>query len=250
MRRNHGQTTAMAAGIEFARADVIVTMDGDLQNDPHDIRVLYEVLMNGYDIVVGWREKRRDKLITRRIPSVAANWLIARLTRTRVHDNGCTLKCFNAQLIKNIPLYSELHRFIPALASVFGARLIEVKVNHHARIHGSSKYSLSRIHKVIVDLLSVSLIVRAARWPMIWAISASIMPLAASAVIGAITLWEYWFDTPQRSLIVPTALSLLALNLGGFMFSLGLLSELIFKFAAVSPAQFPKFTMRSYERKI
>ena len=183
--------------------------------------------------------------MSRRVPSIAANWLIARLTRTHVHDNGCTLKCFKSTLIKNIPLYSELHRFIPALASVFGARLAEIKVNHHPRLYGKSKYTLSRVHKVIVDLLSVSLIIRAARWPMVWAFGFAVGPLVLSGVLAAVALWGGWIG---GTVVVPTALSLLALNVGGFMLSLGLIAELIFRFAALTPAKFPRFTMQRYER--
>ena len=135
-RRNYGQTPAMAAGIEHARGEVLITMDGDLQNDPRDIPVFLEKLKEGYDIVVGWRYNRQDKLITRKIPSRIANWLIGKITGVPIKDNGCSLKAYRASLIKNIPLYSEMHRFIPAMTSLAGTRIAEVKVNHHARRYG------------------------------------------------------------------------------------------------------------------
>ena len=144
-RRNYGQTPAMAAGIEQARGDVIVTMDGDLQNDPDDIAALLAKIDEGYDIVVGWRHDRQDKLISRKIPSMIANRLIAKATGVPIQDNGCSLKAYRASLIKKIPLYSEMHRFIPAMASIAGPKIAELKVKHHARQFGQSKYGLSRI---------------------------------------------------------------------------------------------------------
>jgi glycosyltransferase involved in cell wall biosynthesis len=149
-RRNYGQTAAMAAGIEYARGDILVTMDGDLQNDPDDIGLFVDKIEEGYDVVVGWRHNRQDKLVSRKIPSRIANWLIAQVTGVAIRDNGCSLKAFRASLIKSIPLYSEMHRFIPAMASMAGPRLAEIKVRHHARRFGKS-YGLSRIYKVLLD---------------------------------------------------------------------------------------------------
>jgi glycosyltransferase involved in cell wall biosynthesis len=154
-RRNYGQTPAMAAGIQEARGRVLVTMDGDLQNDPADIALFLEKIDEGNDIVVGWRFNRQDKLITRKIPSRIANWLIGRITGVPIKDNGCSLKAYRAALIKNIPLYSEMHRFIPAMASIAGPRIAEIKVRHHARQFGQSKYGLSRIYKVLLDLMVI-----------------------------------------------------------------------------------------------
>ena len=155
LRRNYGQTPAMAAGIEQARGDVIVTMDGDLQNDPADIANLLARIDEGYDIAVGWRYDRQDKLISRKIPSRIANRLIAKATGVPIKDNGCSLKAYRAGLIKKIPLYSEMHRFIPAMASIAGPKIAEIKVRHHARQFGQSKYGLSRIYKVLLDLLVI-----------------------------------------------------------------------------------------------
>ena len=148
-RRNYGQTPAMAAGIEHARGNVLVTMDGDLQNDPADIADFLAKIDEGFDIVVGWRHNRQDKLVSRKIPSKIANWLIGKVTGVPIKDNGCSLKAYRASLIKAIPLYSEMHRFIPAMASIAGPRIAEIKVRHHARQFGKSKYGLSRVYKVL-----------------------------------------------------------------------------------------------------
>ena len=153
-RKNYGQTPAMAAGIDEALGEILVTMDGDLQNDPSDIPMLVNTLIDeGYDIVVGWRHQREDKLITRKIPSKIANWIIGKVTGVPIKDNGCSLKAYRAAVMKSLPFYSEMHRFIPALLSLSGARVKQVKVKHHARQFGESKYGLSRVYKVIFDLL-------------------------------------------------------------------------------------------------
>lgn len=167
-RRNYGQTPAMAAGIEYATGEILVTMDGDLQNDPADIGSLLQKIDEGYDIVVGWRFNRQDKLISRKLPSRMANWLIGRVTGVPIKDNGCSLKAFRAELIKQIPLYSEMHRFIPAMASIAGPKVAEIKVRHHARRYGQSKYGLSRIYKVLLDLMVIKTISTFASRPLRW----------------------------------------------------------------------------------
>lgn len=166
--RNYGQTPAMVAGIEYARGSILVTMDGDLQNDPADIALLLNSIAAGFDIAVGWRHDRQDKLITRRLPSQMANWLIGKVTGVPIHDNGCSLKAFRADLIKNIPLYSEMHRFIPAMAALAGPRVAEIKVRHHARRYGRSKYGLSRIYKVLLDLMLIKTVATFASRPLRW----------------------------------------------------------------------------------
>ena len=168
LRANFGQTAAMAAGIDHAQGEVLVTMDGDLQNDPKDIPLLIEQIRAGYDIAVGWRHKRKDALISRRIPSRIANWLIGVVTGVPIRDNGCSLKAYRAEVIQRIPLYSEMHRFIPAMASIGGARIKEVRVRHHARQFGRSKYGLSRIYKVLLDLLVIRTLIASAQRPMAW----------------------------------------------------------------------------------
>jgi glycosyltransferase involved in cell wall biosynthesis len=155
LRRNYGQTAAMCAGIDLASGDIIIPMDGDLQNDPDDIPLLLSELDNGYDVVSGWRKQRKDANLRRNLPSRVANCLISRVSGVRLHDYGCTLKAYRKDVIKDVRLYGEMHRFIPIYASWQGARISEVVVQHHPRIHGNSKYGLERTIKVFLDLLMV-----------------------------------------------------------------------------------------------
>lgn len=163
--RNFGQTAAFSAGFAEASADVIVTLDADLQNDPADIPCLLDKMAQGYDLVSGWRVKRRDSLLTRRLPSRAANWLIRQVTGVQLHDYGCSLKAYRSELVKQIRLYGELHRFIPALASRIGARIAEVPVSHCPRIYGRSKYNMSRTFRVVPDVLAVKFLLSQASSP-------------------------------------------------------------------------------------
>ena len=155
--RNFGQTPAMVAGIDHATGDVVITMDGDLQNDPKDIPRLLEKIEEGYDVVSGWRKNRKDAAVSRKLPSKIANWLIGKLTGVKIHDYGCTLKAYRSDVIKRVRLYGELHRFIPALASTVTSvdRIIEIPVEHRPRIYGKSKYGISRTFKVISDLFFI-----------------------------------------------------------------------------------------------
>ncbi len=155
LRKNYGQTAAMAAGFDYAKGDIIITLDGDLQNDPKDIPNLINTIHDGYDLVCGWRFNRKDKLINRRIPSVIANKLIGKVTGINLHDYGCSLKAFKKEIIKDIKLYGELHRFLPVLANIEGAQIKEVKVNHRERKYGKSKYGIDRTFRVLMDLLTV-----------------------------------------------------------------------------------------------
>jgi glycosyltransferase involved in cell wall biosynthesis len=159
-RRNFGQSAAMGAGFEHARGDVVVTMDGDLQNDPKDIPMVVAELEKGYDVVSGWRKNRKDKLIIRKVPSKIANRLIRKTTQVTLHDTGCSLKAYSRDVVNKISLYGELHRFIPALARVEGARIGEVVVNHHERKFGQSKYNLTRTFRVIMDLTTLNLLLK------------------------------------------------------------------------------------------
>jgi glycosyltransferase involved in cell wall biosynthesis len=154
LRRNFGQTAAFAAGFDFARGDVIVTMDGDLQNDPADIPKLLELIKDN-DLVSGWRKKRKDPFFSRRFPSKVANWLISNVTGVKLHDYGCSLKAYRRDVIKNLKLYGEMHRFIPAVASWYGVRVAEVETVYHPRLRGRSKYGISRTMKVVLDLITV-----------------------------------------------------------------------------------------------
>jgi glycosyltransferase involved in cell wall biosynthesis len=154
LRRNFGQTAAFAAGFDYSRGDVIVTMDVDLQNDPNDIPKLLE-LMKDHDLVSGWRKRRKDPFLSRRLPSIIANSLISKVTGVNLHDYGCSLKAYRRDVIKNLKLYGEMHRFIPAVASWYGVRIAEVETTHHPRLRGKSKYGISRTMKVVLDLITV-----------------------------------------------------------------------------------------------
>lgn len=154
LRRNFGQTAAFVAGFDYARGDVIVTMDGDLQNDPKDIPKLLELIKEN-DLVSGWRKKRKDPFFSRRLPSIIANWLISKVTGVNLHDYGCSLKAYRRDVVKNLKLYGELHRFIPAVASWYGVRIAEVETTHHPRKKGKSKYGISKTMRVVLDLITV-----------------------------------------------------------------------------------------------
>jgi glycosyltransferase involved in cell wall biosynthesis len=186
-RRNFGQTAAFAAGFAHARGRVIVTSDGDLQNDPRDIPSMVETLDQGdFDIVCGWRKSRKDKWLTRRVPSMMANWLISRSTGVALHDYGCSLKVFRAEVVKSLKLYGEMHRFLPAIASEMGVRITEVVVHHRARQFGQSKYGLSRTVRVILDLLTVKFLLSYSTRPLqIF----GLVGLVMGSLGGAILAW-------------------------------------------------------------
>lgn len=239
-RRNYGQTAAMAAGIEYARGDILITMDGDLQNDPADIGAFVAKIEEGYDVVVGWRHNRQDKLVSRKIPSRVANWLIAKVTGVAIRDNGCSLKAFRASLIKNIPLYSEMHRFIPAMASMAGPRLAEIKVRHHARRFGQSKYGLSRIYKVLLDLTVIKTIVTFASRPLRWFTLLSLPLLLAAAAaflqVGLSIVRGAEFSLPIAGTGVLMLVSAVILLLSGA------LGELIYQRGDLRDREFSKLT--------
>ncbi|MBN2301632.1 MAG: glycosyltransferase family 2 protein [Lentisphaerae bacterium] len=165
-RGNFGQTAAMSAGIRESNGDIIVTMDADLQNDPSDIPLLLECINRGADVASGWRKDRKDKFLSRRLPSIIANKLISKITGITLHDYGCTLKAYRREVIKDVHLYGEMHRFIPALASWVGATVDEVIVKHYPRIAGESKYGISRTLRVVLDLLTVKFLLRYSRGPI------------------------------------------------------------------------------------
>jgi glycosyltransferase involved in cell wall biosynthesis len=226
-RGNYGQTPAMAAGIHYARGRFIVTMDGDLQNDPDDIPVMLAELTDEYDLVVGWRKNRQDKLITRKVPSWIANRLIGKVTGVPIKDNGCSLKVYRASLIKQVPLYSEMHRFIPAMASIAGARVREVPVRHHARQFGESKYGLSRIYKVLLDLLAIKTIISFAQRPLVW-FGVLALPFAIFSIIALVAALSPLL-TGTSALSLPLAGTGVLLGaLAFFLLMGGALGELIY----------------------
>jgi len=242
-RRNYGQTAAMAAGMEQAQGAVLVTMDGDLQNDPADIEHLLAKIDEGFDIVVGWRHQRQDKLLSRRLPSRVANWLIGRVTGVPIKDNGCSLKGFRASVIKGIPLYSEMHRFIPAMASMAGPRIAEIKVRHHARRFGKSKYGLSRIYKVFLDLLVIKTLAGFISRPLVWFTLLSLPAVVASII--ALTYTAFQVLVRGGRIPLPLAGSGFIFAAGAVMLiSSGAIGELIFKMGDVRERDFARLTER------
>jgi glycosyltransferase involved in cell wall biosynthesis len=166
LARNFGQTVAMQAGFDCARGEKIVSLDGDLQNDPRDIPRMLSKLEEGYDVVCGWRKERQDKTVTRILPSLAANWLIGVITGVRIHDNGCSLRAYRASVIQSIRLYSDMHRFISPMCTMVGARICETVVNHRPRKHGKTKYGISRTWKVLFDIITVKMLIHFHYRPM------------------------------------------------------------------------------------
>jgi glycosyltransferase involved in cell wall biosynthesis len=223
LARNSGQTAAMAAGMAHARGKYLVTMDGDLQNDPRDIPLLVDTLEQDYDLVAGWRMKRQDKLVTRKIPSRIANWLIGKITGIPIRDNGCSLKAYRASVMRHVPLYSEMHRFIPAMSAIVGARIVQVPVRHHARQFGTSKYGLSRIYKVLLDLISIRLVVAYANQPLVWFLKMALFPAALAAAFmtaGIVSALDGVYSLPLLGSGLVLGLSV------GFLVALGSLGEL------------------------
>lgn len=225
-RRNYGQTAAMAAGVEAARGDVLVTMDGDLQNDPEDIPRLIELMDQGFDIVVGWRRRRKDGG-ARVFVSKVANRIMARIMGVAVRDSGCSLKAYRSELIKGIPMYGEMHRFIPALSQLAGARLAEIEVNHRPRRFGASKYGFSRIQKVMLDIITIRVLLSYARAPLTWHLKAVGFTLLLNlAVFGYLLLGQ------PDNYVVAGGIAMLLLSLTLFLVVWGLAGGL---FAAVEP---------------
>ncbi len=227
-RRNFGQTAAMAAGFEHARGRVIVPIDGDLQNDPADIPRLLEKIEEGYDVVSGWRVGRHDSFL-RRFPSRVANWLIGRVTGVRLHDYGCTLKAYRADVLKETRLYGEQHRFLPALAQQMGARITELPVAHHPRRHGRSKYGLGRTYKVILDLLTLKFLSDYSTKPIYIFGGTGFVLCFGGVVAGAYTLYERFahhvFVHKNPAILLAVFLFLL----GVISILMGLLAELIIR---------------------
>lgn len=227
-RRNFGQTAAFAAGFAYARGRLVVTSDGDLQNDPHDIgRMARMADDEGYDIVCGWRKDRKDTFVTRRVPSMIANWIISKATGVPLHDYGCSLKVFRAEIVKGMRLYGEMHRFLPAIASEQGVRIAEVVVNHRARLAGTSKYGLSRTIRVVLDLVTVKFLLSYSTRPLqIF----GLMGLVAGGAGAAITAWLGWVRLVLHQPIADRPLLLLGVLLAftGVQFlTFGLLAELM-----------------------
>jgi glycosyltransferase involved in cell wall biosynthesis len=242
-RRNYGQTAAMAAGIEHARGEILITMDGDLQNDPQDIAAFLQTMDQGFDIVVGWRHNRQDKLISRKIPSRIANRLIGKVTGVPIRDNGCSLKAYRASVIKHIPLYSEMHRFIPAMASIAGPRIAEIRVRHHARQFGKSKYGLSRVYKVLLDLLVIKTLASFTARPLLWFGLLSV-PLV---IVATLTLGYTLLDAMlgHGTISLPIAGSgLIFLFSAVILLSGGAFGELVYRLGDMREHEFSRLTQQ------
>lgn len=226
LRRNYGQTAAMQAGLDEANGDVLITLDGDLQNDPADIPTLLAKIEEGYDLVHGWRKNRQDTFVTRKLPSKIANWLISKVTKFPIHDLGCTLKAMRSEFAKEIELYGEMHRFIPILAHQRGAKCVEVVTHHRARRFGVSKYGLSRTVRVVLDLMTVKFLQDYLTSPMKIFGKLGLGCIGISGLSLAATLWMKLVsgvDMTGNPLLMMTVLSTMA---GIQMLSLGILGEM------------------------
>ena len=228
--RNAGQTAALAAGFDHARGRIVVTLDADLQNDPADIPALVAKLEEGFDIVAGWRRERHDGFVLRKLPSKLANRLIALVTGVSIHDTGCTLKAFRAELVRNLPIYAEQHRFLPAMSAGSGARVAEVVVNHRPRIHGRSKYGIGRATRVLLDLLAIRMLSGFSHRPLSY-FALLVAPFAT--LFFALALAHEWTragggldaDGARAALVLLSVLAMVVV----YFFMLGLLAELVVK---------------------
>ncbi len=241
---NCGQTSAMVAGISYSTGEIIVTMDGDLQNDPNDIPELLSKIEEGYDIVSGWRRDRKDHF-SRVLPSKIANWIISRTTGVELHDYGCSLKAYRSECIKTIEAYGEMHRFFPALASMTGARVTELPVNHFARRSGVSKYGFERIFKVIADILSINLIIRFSSMPLkgfsILAIPFFLLTLFFLFVGGCSSVFNW--TTGKTSFFAFTGF--LSFMASAHLIVLGILGELVVNTSDLSFTEMPEVTKKN-----
>ena len=227
-RKNFGQTAAIAAGVEHAQGEIIVTMDGDGQNDPRDIPRLLEQLEQGYDVASGWRRNRKDPFLSKKFPSAVANRLISWLTRVRLHDYGCTLKAYRKDILKDVRLYGEMHRFIPAYASWVGAKITELEVAHHPRKHGRSKYGLSRTTSIILDLITILFLQRYSTKPIRLFGGAGMILFALGGLAGLFVLFRrlMWGGVWISPMIL---ISFLFITMGVMFILLGLIAEIIIR---------------------
>jgi glycosyltransferase involved in cell wall biosynthesis len=229
LRRNYGQTAAMMAGIRYASGEIIIPMDGDLQNDPADIPKLLAKLDEGFDVVSGWRKDRKDAAIRRNFLSRVANHLISRISGVRLHDYGCSLKAYRRDVVKGVKLYGEMHRFIPIYATWEGGKVAEVVVSHHPRVHGQSKYGVDRVVKVLLDLIVVQFLARYASRPIYLFGGCGVASLMLALVAG---LWAVYLKYFEATSFIQTPLPLLVVLLtltGGISILMGLLAEIIMR---------------------
>jgi dolichol-phosphate mannosyltransferase len=227
LRRNYGQTAAMAAGIDAARGKVLIPMDADLQNDPTDIERLLQKLDEGYDVVSGWRKNRKDKMVTRKVPSMIANRLISWIGGVPLHDYGCSLKAYRRESLQDVRLYGEMHRFIPIYASWAGARVTEIPVEHHARTMGKSKYGLSRTLKVVFDLMTIKFMASYQTKPIYLFGAFGMLAFAISLLAG---VYAVFLKIIHKADFVQTPLPILAIVMfavGVQFLLMGLLAEML-----------------------
>lgn len=226
-RKNFGQSTAISAGFDYCKGDIVVTLDGDLQNDPKDIPLIVSKVIEGYDIVNGWRKYRKDKLITKRLPSFFGNKLVSFITRVKLHDYGCTLRGFKREVVKNLKLYGEMHRYIPAIASRMGIKSIEIPVNHRERKFGKSKYGLTRTFRVVLDLISIKFLLSFSHRPLQIFGGLGILMMGSGFLTGLyLTYRKYFLLEPiaDRPLLFFTVLTI---SLGFQLITLGLIAEML-----------------------
>lgn len=246
LRRNYGQTAAMAAGIDAAKGEVLIPMDADLQNDPADIVRLLEKLDEGFDVVSGWRKDRKDKMITRKIPSMLANRLISWIGGVPLHDYGCSLKAYRRESLKDVRLYGEMHRFIPIYASWAGAKVTEIPVEHHARTMGKSKYGLSRTVKVVFDLVTIKFMASYQTKPLYLFGTAGLLTFAVSFLSTLLACSMKFLNWPHHADFIQTPLPIMAmvtLVLGVQLFLMGLLAEMLVRTYHESQAK-PIYSVR------
>lgn len=243
LRRNFGQTAAIAAGIDHALGEVIVLIDADLQNDPADIPMLLDNIRQGYDVVSGWRVDRQDKMLTRRLPSQMANWLISKVTRVQLHDYGCTLKAYRREVLTGFRLYGEMHRFIPVYPRMVGAKITEVPVRHHARRYGKTKYGLGRTLKVILDLFTVKFLLDYAAKPIyLFGGAGLVLFLLSFLVLAYLVFMRLAFDEHMvRSPLLQMSTMLFVMGFQSIL--MGLLAELLARTYHESQAK-PTYTVR------
>lgn len=243
LRRNYGQTAAMMAAIQYSSGEIIVPMDGDLQNDPQDIPRLLEKLEEGYDVVSGWRVDRKEGM-DRRLPSRAANWLISKVSGVKLHDYGCTLKAYRRRFLENVRLYGEMHRFVPVYAAWEGGRVTELPVTHHPRLHGQSKYGIGRAPRVLLDLLVVRFLDRSLDRPMQFFGKAGLYSFALAFLAGGYALYLKLFEGVSF-ILTPLPVLVVMLGLVGLMFvMMGLLAEIQSRAYFESQNKMP-FTVRT-----
>jgi glycosyltransferase involved in cell wall biosynthesis len=228
-RRNFGQTAAMMAGIDYASGDIIVGLDGDLQNDPADIPKLLAKLAEGYDVVSGWRVNRKDAALKRNLPSRIANWLISKISGIHLHDYGCSLKAYRKHVVKGVRLYGEMHRFIPIYASWQGGRVAEIPVDHHPRIHGRSKYGLERVVKVVLDLIVVKFLASYANKPIYVFGGFGLVAVVFSFLAGLYALYLKFFEGVSFISTPLPLLVALAFITGVMSILMGLIAEIIMR---------------------